>query len=48
MVDLGFVFVVAVFCFNIYLPLRDSERQSMSMRGTERGGDTESEADSRL
>ena len=28
--------------------LRDRERQSMSMGGAERGGDTESEAGSRL
>ena len=30
--------------FNIYLLLRDRERQSMSMGGAEEGGDTESEA----
>ena len=35
-------------CFNVYLLLRDRERQSMSRGGAERGGDTESEAGSRL
>ena len=34
--------------FNVYLLLRDRERQSMSMGGAERGGDTESEVGSRL
>ena len=34
--------------FNIYLLLRNSERQSMSMGGAETEGDTESEACSRL
>ena len=34
--------------FNVYLLLRDRERQSMSMGGAERGGDTESKAGSRL
>ena len=34
--------------FNIYSFLRDTERQGMSMGGTEREGDTESEADSKL
>ena len=36
------------FFFSVYLLLRDRERQSMSMGGAERGGDTESEAGSRL
>ena len=30
--------------FNVYLFLRERERQSMSSGGAERGGDTESEA----
>ena len=34
--------------FDIYLFLRDRERQSMSVGGAEREGDTESEAGSRL
>ena len=34
--------------FNVYLSLRDRERQSMSRGGAERGGDTESEAGSGL
>ena len=34
--------------FNIYLFLRDRERQSMSRGGAEREGDTESETGSRL
>ena len=34
--------------FNVYLLLRDRERQSMSMGGAKRGGDTEYEAGSRL
>ena len=34
--------------FNVYLFLGDRERQSMSMGGAEREGDTESEAGSRL
>ena len=34
--------------FNIYLFLRDRERQSMSMGGADREGDIESEAGSRL
>ena len=36
------------FFFNIYLFLRDTERQSASGGGTEREGDTESETGSRL
>ena len=36
------------FVFNIYLFLRDKERQSMSGEGGEREGDTESKAGSRL
>ena len=36
------------FFFNIYLLLRDRERQTMSRGGAEREGDTESEAGSRL
>ena len=36
------------FFLNVYLLLRDSERQSMSMGGAERGRDTEFEAGSRL
>ena len=36
------------FFFNVYLLLRDSETQSVSRGGVERGGDTESEAGSRL
>ena len=34
--------------FNVYLFLRDRERQSMRKGGAEREGDTESEAGSRL
>ena len=34
--------------FNVYLLLRDRERQSVSRGGAEREGDTESEAGSRL
>ena len=34
--------------FNVYLLLRDREKQSMSMGGAEREEDTESEAGSRL
>ena len=34
--------------FNVYLFLRDSERQSASRGGAEREGDAESEAGSRL
>ena len=34
--------------FNVYLFLRDGERQSMSRGGAEREGDTESKAGSRL
>ena len=34
--------------FNIYLFLRDRERQDMSREGAEREGDTESKAGSRL
>ena len=34
--------------FNLYLLLRNRERQSMSRGGAEREGDTESEAGSRL
>ena len=39
-----------VLFFNFFqcLLLRDKERQSMSMGGAERGGDTDSEAGSRL
>ena len=33
---------------NVYLLLRDRETQSMSREGAERGGDTESEAGTRL
>ena len=36
------------FFFNVYLFLTDRKRQSASRGGTERGGDTESEASSRL
>ena len=36
------------FFFNVYLFLRERERQSMSGLGAERKGDTESEAGSRL
>ena len=42
-----FLFFIKIF-FNIYLFLRDRERQSMSRGGAEREGDTESEAGSRL
>ena len=34
--------------FNVYLLLRDRETQSVRRGGLERGGDTESEAGSRL
>ena len=34
--------------FVVYSLLRDRERHSMSMGGTQRGGNTESEAGSRL
>ena len=34
--------------FNIYLFLRETDRQSISRGGAEREGDTESEAGSRL
>ena len=34
--------------FNVYLFLRDKERQSMSREGAEREGDIESEVGSRL
>ena len=34
--------------FNVYLSLRERQRWSMSGGGAERGGDTESEAGSRL
>ena len=34
--------------FNVHLLLRDRETQSMSMGGEVKGGDTESEAGSRL
>ena len=36
------------FSLNVYLLLKDRERQSMSMGGAERGEDTESEVGSRL
>ena len=36
------------FFFNVYLSLRDRERQSMSRGGAERQGDTESKAGPRL
>ena len=36
------------FFFNVYLLLRDRERQSMSRGGAERGGDTESKTGTRL
>ena len=36
------------FFFNVYLFLREGERRSLSGGGTEREGDTESEAGSRL
>uniref|UniRef100_A0ABI7Y7M2 Protein phosphatase 1 regulatory subunit 1A n=1 Tax=Felis catus TaxID=9685 RepID=A0ABI7Y7M2_FELCA len=39
---------ILLFFFNVYLFLKDSERQSMSGRGAEREGDTESKAGSRL
>ena len=42
-----FMFLLLLF-FNIYSFLRDGERQNMSGRGTEREGDTDSEAGSRL
>ena len=41
----NFIYFLFV-CFNVYLLLR--ERQNMSTGGTEREGDTESEAGSRL
>ena len=41
-------FPVNFFFFNIYLLLRDRETQSVSRGGVEKGGDTESEAGSRL
>ena len=37
-----------LFFFNVYLFLREGERQSVSGEGTEKEGDTESEAGSRL
>ena len=39
---------VILFFLNVYLFLRDRERQSMSRGGAEREGDTESKAGSRL
>ena len=44
-------FIISVFkinFLNVYLLLRDRERQSMNLGGAERGGDTESKAGSRL
>ena len=41
-------FYFFIYFFNVYLFLRDTERQSMSRGGAEREGDTESEAGSRL
>ena len=46
-VDLFFFLIKKIF-FNIYLLLRDRNRQSMSMGGPETGRDAESEAGSRL
>ena len=39
---------IQFFFFNVYSLLRERERQTMSRGGAERGGDTESEAGSRL
>ena len=48
--DLMWINILFLFLlfFNVYLLLRDRERQSMSRGGAEREGDTESEAGSRL
>ena len=43
-----FLFLIKKNVFNVYLFLRDRERQSTSEGGAERKGDTESEAGSRL
>ena len=47
---LDFIFFKLLFFifFNVYLLLRDRETQSMSRGRVERGGDTQSEAGSRL
>ena len=42
------VVLFLIFFFNIYSFLRDGEKQSMSGGGSEREGDTELEAGSRL
>ena len=42
------VAMIGLIFFNVYLFLSDTERQRTSRGGTEREGDTESEAGSRL
>ena len=44
----GITFVIFFLIFNIYLSLREKERQRMSRGRTERGEDTESKSGSRL
>ena len=42
------MFLLFLNLFNVYLYLRDRQRQSVSRGGAEKEGDTESEAGSRL